>query len=86
MNMSQVLYKRQITFLVTSQELGNLRDIDNPAQYGERKFLQHTGPTNLALYHITDKSANIIKSIDFARREYSKFKRLFLQTSLRTRF
>ena len=59
---------------------GNLRDISNPAQYG-RKFLQHTGPTNLALYHITDKSANIVKSIDFARREYSKFKRLFLQTA-----
>ena len=59
---------------------GNLRDIANPAQYG-RKFLQHTGPINLSLYHITDKSANIVKSIDFARREYAKFKRLFLQTA-----
>ena len=46
---------------------GNLRDIDNPAQYG-RKFLQHTGPTNLALYHITDKSANIVKSIRFCKK------------------
>jgi hypothetical protein len=60
---------------------GNLRDISNAAQYG-RRFLQHSGPTNLSLYHITDKSANIIKSMDFARREYAKFKRLFLQTSL----
>jgi hypothetical protein len=59
---------------------GNLRDIANPAQYG-RKFLQHTGPINLSLYHITDKSANVIKAIDFARREYAKFKRLFLQTA-----
>jgi hypothetical protein len=59
---------------------GNLRDIANPSQYG-RKFLQHTGPINLALYHITDKSANIVKAIEFARREYAKFKRLFLQTS-----
>ena len=59
---------------------GNLRDIANPSQYG-RKFLQHTGPVNLSLYHITDKSANIVKSIDFARREYAKFKRLFLQTA-----
>ena len=64
---------------------GNLRDIDNPAQYG-RKFLQHTGPINLALYHITDKSANIVKALDFARREYAKFKRLFLQTSVELGF
>ena len=59
---------------------GNLRDLPNLSQQG-RKFLQHSGPTNLALYHLTDKSANIIKSLDFARREYAKFKRLFLQTS-----
>jgi hypothetical protein len=60
---------------------GNLRDIGNLSTFG-RKFVQHSGPTNLALYHITDKSANIIKSIDFNRREYAKFKRLFIQTSL----
>jgi hypothetical protein len=54
--------------------------LPNLSQQG-RKFLQHSGPTNLALYHLTDKSANIIKSLDFARREYAKFKRLFLQTS-----
>ena len=58
----------------------NLRDLGNITQYG-KKFLQHTGPLNLALYHLTDKNTNIIKSIDFVRREYSKFKRLFLQIS-----
>ena len=59
----------------------NLRDIGNITQYG-KKFLQHTGPINLSLYHLTDKNTNIIKSIDYVRREYSKFKRLFLQTAL----
>jgi hypothetical protein len=59
----------------------NLRDIGNVTQYG-KKFLQHTGPINLSLYHLTDKNTNIIKSIDYVRREYSKFKRLFLQTAL----
>lgn len=60
---------------------GNLRDIGNSSQYG-RKFLQHSGPINLALYHLTIKDANIVKAIDYSRREYSKFKRLFLQTAL----
>ena len=30
---------------------------------------------------ITDKDSNIINAIDFAKNEYSKFKRLFLQTA-----
>ena len=60
---------------------GNLRDIGNLSQFG-RKFLQHSGPINLSLYHITNKDANIIKALDFSRREYAKFKRLFLQTSV----
>jgi len=60
---------------------GNLRDIGNLSSYG-RKFVQHTGLVNLSLYHITDKNANIIKAVDFNRREYAKFKRLFLQTAL----
>ena len=60
---------------------GNLRDIGNLSSYG-KKFLQHSGPINLALYHITNKNFNIVKALDFSRREYAKFKRLFLQTSL----
>ena len=60
---------------------GNLRDIGNVSTFG-RKFLQHSGPTNLALYHLTNKTTNIVKAIDYSRREYAKFKRLFMQTSL----
>ena len=61
----------------------NLRDLGNIALYG-KKFVQHTGPINLSLYHLTDKDTNIIKALEFNRREYAKFKRTFLQTSLTT--
>lgn len=57
--------------------LGNLGDISNKG----RKIVQHSGPMNLALYHITDRSANIVKSIDYAKKEYRKFKRVFLQVA-----
>jgi hypothetical protein len=60
---------------------GNLRDLGDISVYGE-KFLQHSGPINLAAYHLTTKNANIVKAVDFSRKEYAKFKRLFLQTSL----
>ena len=63
----------------------NLRDLGNIALYG-KKFVQHTGPVNLSLYHLTDKDTNIIKALEFNRREYAKFKRTFLQTSLTTGF
>lgn len=63
----------------------NLRDLGNITQYG-KKFLQHTGPINLALYHLTNKSANIVKALDYSRREYAKFKRIFLQKSLEIGF
>jgi hypothetical protein len=58
----------------------NLRDLGPVSQYG-RRFVQHSAPLNLSLYHIVDKDSNIIKSINFSRSEYAKFKRLFLMTA-----
>ena len=55
----------------------NLRDLGTISQYG-RKFVQHSGPLNLALYHLTDKNANIVNAIRYAKQEYSKFKRVFI--------
>lgn len=55
----------------------NLRDLGPVSKYG-KKFVQHSGPVNLALFHLTDKNANIIKAIKFARQEYSRFKRQFI--------
>ena len=36
---------------------------------------------NLVLYHLVNKDANVLDSIDFARKEYSKFKRNFIATA-----
>lgn len=55
----------------------NLKDLGFVAPYGTR-FVQHSGPLNLALYHLGDKSANLIKAIDQARLDYGQFKRAFL--------
>ena len=59
---------------------GNLRDLGNLSAYGT-SFVQHSGPFNLANYHITDKDANIIKSLQYAKKEYGKFRKLFLQVA-----
>ena len=58
----------------------NLRDLGDVDVYGKR-FVKHTGPMNLALYHLVNKEANIVKSLKFARAEYAKFKRQFIQTA-----
>jgi hypothetical protein len=55
----------------------NLRDLGDVSKYG-KKFIQHSGPLNLALFHLTDKNANIVKAIKYARKEYARFKRQFL--------
>lgn len=58
----------------------NLRDLGNVTQYGT-KFVQHSGPTSLALYHVTSEKNNIVKSIEKSRDDYGKFKRNFLTTA-----
>lgn len=64
---------------------GNLRDLGYVTPYGKR-FVQHSGPLNLALYHLTDKNSNIVKALKFAKTEYSKFKRNFIFESENTGF
>ena len=60
-----------------TSNLGNLGDINTVG----KKFVQHSGPINNPLYHITTKEANVIKAIDFARNEFRTFKRSFLQVA-----
>jgi len=55
----------------------NLRDLPKQSAYGTR-YVKHSGPLNIGLYHITDKATNIVKAIDFASREYTKFKKTFI--------
>ena len=59
---------------------GNLRDAGETDQYGKR-FVKHSGPINLPLYHITNKSFNIVKALRYSKNEYSRFKRTFFETA-----
>ena len=58
----------------------NLRNLGNVTPYGT-KFVQHSGPASLALYHITSEQNNIVRAIERARDDYGKFKRNFLSAA-----
>ena len=58
----------------------NLRDLGDVTRFGNR-FVKHSSPLNLAMYSLLDKDSNLISSMRFARREYGKFKRMFLQVA-----
>ena len=60
--------------------VSNLRDIGDLSKHGTR-FVKHSGPISLASYHLTDKNANIVKALKYARLEYAKYKRVFLQVA-----
>jgi hypothetical protein len=62
------------------EKINNLRDLGDIDQYGTR-FVKHSGPINLASYHLTNKNYNIVKALKFSRKEYSKFKRNFLSVA-----
>ena len=66
-----------VTFIGTFPGTSNLRDLGNITQYGT-KFVQHSGPLSLALYHITSESNNIVRAIETARDDYNSFKRNFI--------
>ena len=55
----------------------NLRDLGNVSKFGT-KFVQHSGPASLSLYHITSTSNNIIKALEKSREDYGSFKRNFI--------
>jgi len=55
----------------------NLRDLGNVTPYGT-KFVQHSGPASLAVYHIASEQNNIIRALEKSRDDYGKFKHSFL--------
>lgn len=69
-----------VTFTGAFPGNGNLRDISNAADFG-KKFVKHSGPINLPLYHLTSKTYNIVNALRYSKDEYSKFKRMFLETA-----
>jgi hypothetical protein len=62
---------------------GNMRDIAELSTYGT-KFVQHSGPVNVSLYHLTSKNSNVIKALEKARDDYGKFKRNFVNLTKTT--
>ena len=60
--------------------VSNLRDLGDVSKFG-LKFVQHSGPINLAIVNLTDKDYNMVEAIKFAGEEYIKFKREFLRTA-----
>lgn len=60
--------------------ISNLRDVGIVSKHG-KKFVKHSAPLNLSLYHLLDKDANIIQSIRYAKKEYTKFKRQFIEVA-----
>ena len=55
----------------------NLRDLGNITALGT-KFIQHSGPMSLSMYHITSDTNNIARAIESARDDYNSFKRNFM--------
>ena len=59
----------------------NLKDIDNIEIYG-RRFVKHSGVMPVATTLLCDKDLNIIKSLRFAKSEYTKFKNNLMQLAV----
>ena len=55
----------------------DIRNLGNITQYGT-KFVQHSGPASLSLYHITSQSNNIVRALEESRDDYGVFKRNFI--------
>jgi hypothetical protein len=55
----------------------NLRDLGNITPYGT-KFVQHSGPASLSIYHTTSEINNIVLAIEKNREDYSNFKKNFI--------
>jgi hypothetical protein len=58
----------------------NLRDLGGVSDLGT-KFVQHSGPMSLVLYHVTSDTNNIIRAIESSREDYNKFKRNFVSVA-----
>jgi hypothetical protein len=76
-HVNSIVENIQSSFVGVTTGSNNLRDLGNVTQYGT-KFVQHSGPTSLALYHVTSEQNNIVKAIEKSRDDYGKFKRNFL--------
>lgn len=71
------IVENQTNFSGNFPGISNLRDLGNISGYGTR-FVQHSGPLSLAIYHITSDTNNIVKAIEQSRDDYNRFKKYFV--------
>jgi len=57
----------------------NIRDLGNVTPFGTR-FVQHSGPASLSLYHITSEN-NVVRAIEESRDAYGRFKKNFISVA-----
>ena len=79
---NHVVYLGQNSTILEGDILGssNLRDISIKGQGGS--ILQHSAPLPYAELFLIDEQANFIDSVQFAQREYVKFKNKFLELAV----
>jgi len=76
-HLNSIVENIQSQFVGTVNGTNNLRNLGNVTAYGT-KFVQHSGPASLAVYHITSEKNNIVRALEKSRDDYGKFKRSFL--------
>ena len=64
-------------FSGTIPGISNLRDITDYQKHAKR-FLKHSGMVPLAVSLLCDKTSNVIKSIQYAKKSYTEFKNNFI--------
>ena len=74
-------FTRTLTFIGTFPGASNLRDLGNITPFGT-KFVQHSSPASISLYHITTETNNVIRAIQESRDKYIQFKKNFLAVAL----
>jgi hypothetical protein len=68
-------------FAGTLPGISNLRDISD-YQVHAKRFLKHSGLAPLTFTLLCDKTSNVIKSIQYAKKSYTEFKNNFLTKSI----
>ena len=76
-HLNSIIDNIQSIYVETAPGVNNLSNLGNITAYGT-KFVQHSGPASLALYHITSEQNNIVRALEKSRDDYGKFKRSFL--------
>ena len=70
-----------VGFIGTFPGASNLRDLGNITSFGT-KFVQHSSPASISLYHVTTETNNVIRAIQESRDKYIQFKKNFLAVAL----